>query len=1276
MGNRIIYGNYVDGYDIEEELNYDLEVISEDPGFESIETEKSNGATYTIDPSSSEVISESKIDINLDGQGLFEGKTIIIDFEIDHSEFGGDVSYVGPENNFSNNFLFVLPRDYTDAADLATDTVFLNKIQDITDEYSLTSIFYTSVLAGSGWTKDGIGIYNTTGNFEVTYSGEIISIQVPAVRFVDDATGLLYAYEYFANTTIFASIVIPGARQSLHSNMDYEVGIVYLDEYQRATTALVDTDNTVFVPATISDQKNYIRATINHLPPSWAKRYRFVIKPSKAKYDTIYTNVYYEDVSEGVWWFKLEGDAINKVVIGDNLYVKSDSFGATNEVIKTKVLDVTSNAKDFISDNTGGGGVDIIEPTGTYMKLKPSNFSLDQDEFAYIGHGSNDRRGNYPTLFYPTCYEDPASPGDYVEYDIPAGSKIRINFEDKRNGGTGEAGSRKYRFGKTFTSTRDYDNFYDFVIGDNIDFSIPSNNPEADSGDAGDAPTCEFISTPLLSLPDTEALWEGQILPIGIHPIPYQNKKTRIQYTRDVSNNYAGFVFQSGNPTVHGHSGKLHVKIEVTRAGETLVFETEALDANSDIYFEGSDSFPIIGGTHGGNIQNQGSAEEPAIVDLNFFNCYSFGNGVESYKINDGIADPGFDFGSRVTAVSREDYKESRRFADLTYSGVYNEETNINKLNEFNLGLVNYKPLEKTFGDIQKLHARQTDILVLQEDKISYVLAGKNLVSDAAAGGAITSNPEVLGTQISRIEEFGISDDAESFASYGYDMFFTDTKRGAVLNLKGSGYKNDQLIPISNMGMRSWFRDQFSESFGTIKLGAYDPYSQEYVLTLTDNNKKDLVTDVPCGTDIHYDNIINIDPIYFHVSLQRGSGIVYINYTFESGSADIVVTLDGKEEVNTTISGHGSVSFNKNIPKSATMEVEVTPTNARFDMDFPCIINNPLKIVPITINSENDADKTIHNRFRWGITGYDSPYNMTSIVIDEDGVSDYQVLSGVESVGYFPQDGSTVLMRSIKQNDDTLDFDESTAGFKYLVSDILYSEEQIYSDLLALTTDATPIVNPSTGQYQAEFTYSNPSDLKYLYLIWDYRNSGVPLEDITFYLPFGQALTNAFIDVKTIVTNSPFSNVPGATSNFLNNKVRISANPGYRFNSASDVSLVLTDPEGTVTSSKVMNVYGAYIDFTFEESDWLGKTVSLVFTGTAVALSLTGVNCYYHETDACPSSNGVLYYIDTASFATATEIYINSVGTILAPSGHYKEIGASIDRYWDGSAFTTSEICS
>ena len=134
----------------------------------------------------------------------------------------------------------------------------------------------------------------------------------------------------------------------------------------------------------------------------------------------------------------------------------------------------------------------------------------------------------------------------------------------------------------------------------------------------------------------------------------------------------------------------------------------------------------------------------------------------------------------------------------------------------------------------------------MQEDKISYVLAGKNLLSSAAAGGAITNTAEVLGTQIARVEEFGISHNPESFVTYGFDKYFTDSKRNVVLKLSGSG-QQESLEVISEIGMRSFFRDMFTTGFQTQKLGGFDPYMNEFVLSSNSLAIPVAVVPVSCG---------------------------------------------------------------------------------------------------------------------------------------------------------------------------------------------------------------------------------------------------------------------------------------------------------------------------------------------------------------------------------------------------------------------------------------------
>ena len=206
------------------------------------------------------------------------------------------------------------------------------------------------------------------------------------------------------------------------------------------------------------------------------------------------------------------------------------------------------------------------------------------------------------------------------------------------------------------------------------------------------------------------------------------------------------YLMVSGTRCCGGDSdgdSSVRVHFTVYRRDSVIVFETEPQEALPDVWYENNESFSIdSSGNHSGNVTNQNiSTGVAGVVNTGFFNCYAFGNGVESYKIRDALNGKSFNLGNRVFTTSNIDYKEAHRFADLTYSGVYNDETNVNKLNEFNLGLANFKPLEESYGDVEILYGRRTDILVLQEDKISYVLASKNIISDSTGGGLVASVP-------------------------------------------------------------------------------------------------------------------------------------------------------------------------------------------------------------------------------------------------------------------------------------------------------------------------------------------------------------------------------------------------------------------------------------------------------------------------------------------------------------------------------------------------------
>jgi hypothetical protein len=102
---------------------------------------------------------------------------------------------------------------------------------------------------------------------------------------------------------------------------------------------------------------------------------------------------------------------------------------------------------------------------------------------------------------------------------------------------------------------------------------------------------------------------------------------------------------------------------------------------------------------------------------------------------------------------NKDGYKRINRYADITYSGVFNSSSNVNKLNEFNLSLANFKDdIDKSYGPIYKINGVDTNLQVFQEDKDSQVFYGKDVLYNADGTSNLTKTDDVLGVQDTYIE--------------------------------------------------------------------------------------------------------------------------------------------------------------------------------------------------------------------------------------------------------------------------------------------------------------------------------------------------------------------------------------------------------------------------------------------------------------------------------------------------------------------------------------------
>jgi hypothetical protein len=243
------------------------------------------------------------------------------------------------------------------------------------------------------------------------------------------------------------------------------------------------------------------------------------------------------------------------------------------------------------------------------------------------------------------------------------------------------------------------------------------------------------------------------------------------------------------------------------------VFETEPKPSvDLKLFYQASDAFPI--------------SEITNIKTLPWFNCYSYGNGVESNRIRDDYNATTIDKGPVVSSTLDLPYQEELKLNGLIYSGIFNSVSGVNNLNQFLQAESITKNLNPYYGSIQALLARDTDLITFCEDKVLNILANKDALYNADGNSQLTSTNSVLGQATPYVGEYGISKNPESLSSYGFRTYFTDRARGTVLRLSRDG-----LEPIGDKGMAAFFFDNLP--LCNTLVGSFNDSTGSYNLTLS-----------------------------------------------------------------------------------------------------------------------------------------------------------------------------------------------------------------------------------------------------------------------------------------------------------------------------------------------------------------------------------------------------------------------------------------------------------
>jgi hypothetical protein len=408
-------------------------------------------------------------------------------------------------------------------------------------------------------------------------------------------------------------------------------------------------------------------------------------------------------------------------------------------------------------------------PAGLYALINPAGFSMPYDPDSYREFNvSGNARSGHPTV--------PIE----ITGAIPNGSVMTINVSSWKGG----------------TSTED--NSFSLVVTANSDY----------------ASFAEFYNTQISPIPFKGKNAGGGVDFGGIYPKELVGNTIRVTGTSD------------GSPSIISpNRGFVEMNISLRTTAGMLIFETLGTNIADGIFYETPDIFPIVNGQY---VENGTDVINYVHYLTKTFNCYMQGNGAESYQIQDSFNARYLSIDFSPTAVSESEYRQVTRFADITYSEPYNSNTSVNRLNEFNLSLGNFKDdIDKTFGPIMKMAGLDTNLELFQVDKDSIVYYGKDLLYNADGTTNLTGIPQVLGTQKTYEGEYGISMHPESYARYGFNTYHTDVKRGVVVKKANNG-----LFEISSQGMTNYFKQLFTKTTILSILGEYDQYYDMYVLNI------------------------------------------------------------------------------------------------------------------------------------------------------------------------------------------------------------------------------------------------------------------------------------------------------------------------------------------------------------------------------------------------------------------------------------------------------------
>ena len=322
--------------------------------------------------------------------------------------------------------------------------------------------------------------------------------------------------------------------------------------------------------------------------------------------------------------------------------------------------------------------------------------------------------------------------------------------------------------------------------------------------------------------------------------------------------------------------------------------------------------------------------------------------------------------------------KVVRREATITYSDVYQPDTQYNGLHSFNFSQRPYMDYNLTFGSIQKLVQKETNLVMMQENKCSTLMISKGIINSPDGDAGLTLATDILPQeQVTLGGDYGPCTNPESVVKHEQTIYFIDIRRGAAVRIGGDG-----ITVISDYKMKDYFRDKMDlyENIlpsqyetrldgGLHIIGGYDRRHGEYVVTFPS------VYETDAGTTDEQLAFFNTSDVTFNTAqtLEDGTTDWFMNNSIVSDNQrsaiydeDLTVeTRDGGRRV--LISNRAeTLAFNEQSNKWTSFYT--------FYPDYYAVLNRIFISFKNGILYKHDIDATKHTMF------YDNPYPDESII--------------------------------------------------------------------------------------------------------------------------------------------------------------------------------------------------------------------------------------------------------------------------------------------------------